>query len=103
MIRPVGAALPTEESVESMTTWELDETTGLRTISTNQFRFDGDTAVIGEERVSVPIADDVTVEGCVTVDGPDVIEDLLAARFGATFYVDPASGQLVRATCNGCA
>mgnify|MGYP007007404951 FL=1 len=100
--RPVGPALSAEESAVSVATWELDETTGLRTISTNQFRFEGDTAIIGEERVSARIADDVIVVGCATEEGPDGIEDLLAARFGATFYVDPDAAELVRATCNGC-
>jgi hypothetical protein len=85
-----------------MATWDVDAGRGLIAHNTNSYRFDGAVAVIGEERVTVRLSDSFTgTSGGAAGDEPG-LDDLQAARFGATFEVDRESGELVRAACNGC-
>ena len=95
--------LPPGDSAAEVATW--DESPGSSELSRNTqtYRFEDDVAVIGEEGVVVPLADDFSVDGCTRPEEVDDVEDLMQARFGATFYFDPVSGELIRAACNGCA
>ena len=98
---PVTRLSPGDSATE-IATW--DETPGSSELSwnTHTYRFEDGVAVIGEEGVVVPLADDFSVDGCTWDENADDVEDLMQARFGATFSVDPASGELLRAACNGC-
>lgn len=90
------------DSAAEIATWSESPGSTEPSRNTNTFRFEDDVAVIGEEGVVVPLADDFTVDDCTRPEEVDDVEDLMQARFGATFYVDPVSGELARAACNGC-
>lgn len=90
------------DSAAEIATWDENPESSELSWNTQTYRFEDGVAVIGQEGVVVPLADGFSVEGCTWTEDVDDVEDLMQARFGATFFVDPVSGELVRAACNGC-
>lgn len=76
-------------------------------IVSTRFAFDGGDLVVANPVAEeagrgfrLLVADDFSITGC----GPqDDRTDLLAASFGVSFELDPVTGEVDAASCNGCA
>ncbi len=72
-------------------------------VNTNQYRFEAAAVIVdgglADGGLILPLGEEFVVSGC---EGAGT-RGLMASRFGATFNVDVARGEVTRASCNGCA
>jgi hypothetical protein len=87
--------------------WPPDEVataaaaSGSFSINSNRYRLEETTLVV-EDGLALPLADGFQVQaGCTDGDATPFMA-LGSARFGATFYIDWETGEVLEAGCNGC-